>query len=378
VWIPYARPHLTAEDVAAAEAVLRTTAIGQGNITAAFEEALAASTGAKHAVAVNTGTAALHLAYKILGVGPGSQVALPGIQFVSAAAMAVQEGARLQLLEVDPITGNLDLDRFEELLQNGLKTDVVCAVSYAGFPFDLNRLERLASEYEFHIIADQSHALGSGLRLSADSPTIITFSFQSLKHITSGEGGAILLQSGEQAERLRALRNHGSSRNRWSQVTTYNPADFYADEIGYNYRITDFQSALLRSQLHRLPENLAERKRLAARYQTALSGIEGLIPDPNALAQEHALHLYTVRAAQRDKLFSYLRAFQIGVQVHYVPLHHHPALKAHIAPRPNISTSSETFFRSILSLPLYEGLTDDQVDFVASKIRRFYATGCCN
>jgi dTDP-4-amino-4,6-dideoxygalactose transaminase len=377
VWIPYARPRLTQSDIEAAVAVLNTPDIGQGKVTAVFEETLAAQSGLKHAIAVNTGTAALHLAYKAAGVVRGSKVALPGIQFVSAAAMAVQEGATLQLLEVDEETGNLDIHAFEQQLKRGLRTDVVCAVSYAGFPFNLKELISLSHTYGFRVIADQSHALGADFHVPADVEVLVTYSFQSLKHITAGEGGAVLTSNPEIANRLRALRNHGSTRDRWAPVTIYNPGDFYAQEAGFNYRITDFQSALLLSQLGRLNENISERRRLAALYLEHISGIDGITFDPNVLDLRHALHLFTVRAQQRDKLFTYLRGFGIGVQVHYVPLHHHPALKPHLEPGFSDSASAEMFFRSILSLPLFEGLTDDQVASVASKVRRFYATGCC-
>lgn len=381
--IPYARPALSEDDIQAAVQILRGPHIGLGPITAQVEQAFSESQKVRCTVAVQSGTAALQLAYRVLfqnrrNRDRAPRVFIPGIEFVAAASMAVEEGALLFLGEVDVLSGNLDLMQLESRLKNGLEIDVVCAVSYAGFPFDFPKLAQLSAEFGFQILADQCHTAGIPLPGAEHHPDLLqVFSFQSLKHLTSGEGGTISTNSEEIAAKLRVLRNHGTSRNLQQPSAKYRAEDFYAHEVGFNTRLTDFQSALLLSQLQRLPEQLSRRKSACVYYKEAFSGINDLAIDPHILHENHGRHLFTVRSHERDRLFEYLRSFGIGVQVHYVPLHRHPALQPHFHPEFSRSASAEKFFRSILSIPLFDGISTAEQDFVIEKVRRFYATGCC-
>jgi UDP-4-amino-4,6-dideoxy-N-acetyl-beta-L-altrosamine transaminase len=379
--IPYGRQSISEADIDAVVRVLRSDYLTQGPMVPAFERALAARCGARHAVALSNATAALHVACLALGVGPGDRVWTSPVTFVASANCALYCGATVDFVDVDPRTYNLCPVRLEEKLQQaaavGGLPKVVVAVHLCGQPPALRQLRELADRYGFKIIEDASHAVGAtyeGAPVGNGAYSDITiFSFHPVKIITTGEGGMALTNDPGLARRMELLRSHGITREQ-SEMTEPAHGEWYYQQValGFNYRMTELQAALGLSQLDRLDEFVAARRRLAARYDAALKEVPVTRPwqDP---AGSSAWHLYVVMldrtrvsSSHRD-VFSRLRRSGIGVNLHYIPVYLQPYYRR-LGFAPGHCPEAENYYQGAISLPLYPDLTDGQQDQVVAAL----------
>lgn len=376
--IPYGRQSIDEDDIAAVVAVLRSDWLTQGPAVERFEAAVAGRVGAPHAVAVNSGTAALHVACAALGVGPGSRVWTVPNTFVASANCARYCGAEVGFVDIDMASYCIDpadlARRLQRAREAGALPDLVVAVDFAGLPCDLHALGELKAEFGFRLIEDASHALGAtvdGAPVGALAAADITvFSFHPVKLVTTGEGGMLLTRSAALADLARRLRSHALERNpeRWQHPGQ--GAWYYEQQgLGWNYRITDLQAALGASQVARLDAFLARRRASVARYDAMLEGLPVLRP-PRRRGAESAWHLYPVLladAATRHRVFSMLRGRGIGVQVHYLPVHLQPYYRA-LGFKPGDFPVAEAYAERTLSLPLFADLSDTQQDTVVAAL----------
>jgi len=377
-FLPYGRQELDERDVAAVAAALREPLITQGPCVDAFERAFADAHGAPHAVAFANGTAALHAAMHAAGAGPGDEVLTTPLSFVASSNCALFVGARPRFADIDPDTANLDT---AAAVRDGLADGVraVVAVSLAGHPVDLEPLQDLRARGVV-VVEDAAHAVGAARaqeRVGAGGLADMTcFSLHPVKTMTTGEGGVVTTASAELAERLRRFRTHGMVRREDPSDPLLGPWHYDVDELGFNYRITDFQCALGLSQLQRLPGWIAARNAIAARYHELLDGTPGLqlpaaVPDDVV----HGRHLYVVRFTEgpvrRRVMAERLRERGVGTQLHYIPIPLHGLYRrlghgeAAMAALPN----TQAYYEQALSLPMYPGLSDADVRRVATAVR---------
>ena len=358
-FIPYGRQAIDEEDLAAVRDVLTSDFLTTGPTVAAFEEAVAAKVGAGHGVAVSNGTAALHAAYHALGLGPGDEVIVPPMTFAATANAALYLGATPVFADVDPDT--LLLDPAAAAAAVTPQTRVIAGVDYAGQPCDWTRLRALADERGLALVADGCHALGATLgdRSVGSLADLTVFSFHPVKHITTGEGGMVVTDREDLAAAMRIFRAHGITADaaaRDAQGTWF----YEMRDLGFNYRITDFQCALGISQLKRMDPWLARRRDLAAAYGAAFADVPGIRPLAVRDGLEHAWHLYVVRVRERRRVFEGMRAAGIGVNVHYVPVHLHPYYRSNLGTGPGQCPVAEAAYEELLSLPMHQRLGDDQ------------------
>ena len=381
--IPYARQSISEADIAAVAEVLRSDWLTQGPAIARFEDGVAAYCGARHAVAVSNGTAALHLACLALELGPGDLLWTSPNTFAASANCARYCGADVDFVDIDPESYNLSVPALEDKLARarsaGRLPKVLVAVHYGGRSCDMQAIGRLAAQYGFRVIEDASHAVGAehrGAKVGACAHSdIAVFSFHPVKIITTGEGGMLMTSSDALAGKLRLLRTHGITRDTAEmEGAPEGPWVYQQVALGYNYRMTDVQAALGSSQLARLAEFLARRRALARRYAAALGGLPLATPreDPQGSS---AWHLYAIQldagaaGVSRRKVFERMRAAGVLVNVHYIPVHLQPYYRA-LGFKPGDFPASERFYERALSLPLYFALTDAEQDRVCAALRQ--------
>lgn len=378
--IPYGRQDVTAEDIAAVDAVLRSDFLTQGPEIPAFEAAVASACQVPHAVAVHSATAALHIAYMALGLGPGDTVWTSPNTFVATANAALYCGADVDFVDIDPGTLNLSVpaleSRLEEAAERGRLPRIVTAVHFAGQSCAMREIRALGERYGFAVVEDASHAIGGRY---LDEPIgncrysdITVFSFHPVKIVTTAEGGMATTRDAGLARRLELLRSHGITRD---TSCMENPADgpWYYEQVdlGFNYRMTDLQAALGRSQMSRLHEYVERRHALARRYDEALRGLPLDIAERRA-DNRSALHLYPVRlhdATRRRAVFEALRADGIGVNVHYIPVHLQPFYRRR-GFQPGQFPMAEAYYAGAISLPMFPRLTEAEQDYVIERLRQ--------
>ena len=382
--LPYGRQNITAADVAAVAEALQADMLTQGPTVAAFEAAFAAHVGAPYAVAVANGTAALHLCALALGVAAGQRVITSPLTFAASANCVRYCGGEVHFADIDPSTGLIDLQRVRALLEshpNGHFTGLI-PVDFAGLAVDLEAARALADEFGLWIIEDSCHAPGGffvdsrgqeqqcGNGRFAD---LAIFSFHPVKHIATGEGGMITTASEALYRHLLRLRTHGITRD---PATLQRPADggWYMEmqELGYNYRLPDFNCALGLSQLQRADAGLARRRQLAAQYDATFATLPGLtVLAPGRPG--HAYHLYVVQVADRKGLYDFLKTKQIMAQVHYIPVHRMPYYES-LGWRAGDFPLAEEYYAHCLSIPLFPTLTDEEQGYVVACIQEFLAS----
>ena len=373
--LPYTRHSIDDADAAAVAEALRSAWLTGGPLIERFERAVAARTGARHGVAVSSGTAALHAAVAALGIGPEDEVIVPAITFASTATVVLLQGARPVFADVDPKT--LLIDPASVAARATPRTKAVIAVDYAGQPCDYARLRAVTAERGIRLLADGCHALGASdaARPVGTLADATAFSFHPAKHITTGEGGMLVTDDEALAARARRFRNHGIDadphRRLAARTWVYEIA-----EPGLNYRISDFQCALGLSQLAKLQASLARRRAVAAAYDRACGTLEGIAPLEVRPGVEHAYHLYVVRL-DRDRLgldraeaFRRLHEEGIGVNVHYIPVHLQPLYRTRLGTGPGLCPAAEAAYERIVSLPMFPGMTDGDIRRVVSALER--------
>ncbi|NNE21963.1 MAG: UDP-4-amino-4,6-dideoxy-N-acetyl-beta-L-altrosamine transaminase [Rhizobiales bacterium] len=385
-YIPYSTQDICEADIEAVVAALKDPLITQGPAIGRFEKTIQDYCNVPHAVALSSATAGLHVAMAALDVGPGTRVWAPPMTFVGTTNAARMLGAEVSFVDVEAATGNISVSALQEKLAKAQRDNVLphvlVVVHFAGRVCDMSAINNVCKPYNIAIIEDAAHALGAGHTGSiavghAHLSQACVFSFHPVKSITTGEGGLVTSRDAALADRMRRLRSHGTTRN---------PGDFTSPaagnkdhgawyyeqlELGYNYRLTDIQAALGASQMTRLDEFIAARRQRANRYTSLLDGLPLQLPPASDLS---AWHLYVIQLAQdaktsRRELFDTLRAENIGVNVHYIPVHLQPYY-ARLGFRPGDYPVSEGLYAGALSLPLYPKLTEQQQDRVAAVVRR--------
>ncbi len=379
--IPYGRHQVTEEDVCLVVDALRSDWLTTGPVVERFERAFASCVGTAGAVAVSSGTAALHAAMFALEIGPGDEVIVPAMTFAATANCVVFQGGTPVFADVDPAT--LLLGPAEVKARLTSRTKAVVAVDYAGQPCDYAALRSVVDGHGLALVADCSHALGARDRgLPAGGlADLSTFSLHAVKPITTGEGGMITTDDAALTERMQRFRNHGFTRDHHQRAEA--GSWFYEmTELGYNYRLTDFQCALGLGQLSKLDGWVARRRQIAAGYDRAFAELPGLRPLGTRHGASHARHLYVIRlkrellGVDRAEVFAALRAKGIGVGVHYIPVHVHPFYRRRFGTSPGDCPAAEAAYQEILSLPIFPAMTDrDVADVVAAVLAACRLTG---
>lgn len=380
--IPYGRQDVTQGDIDAVIAVLRSDFLTQGPAVPAFEQALAARIGARHVVATNSATSALHIACLALGLGKGGLLWTVPNTFVASANCALYCGADVDFVDIDPRTWNISVAALEKKLraarQDSRLPDIVVPVHYAGQPTEQEAIWELAQEYGFRVVEDASHAIGAS---HAGEPVgncrwsdITVLSFHPVKVITSGEGGAALTNDDEVTERLSLFRNHGITRDRSRfEQADAGPWHYEQQELGFNYRLTDIQAALGHSQLHRLDHYIEQRNHLASRYDRLLAGLPITLPTINPGCRS-AWHLYCIRLSESKshrthaEVFNAMRTGGVGVNLHYMPVHLQPYYRR-LGFKPGQFPEAEAHGLEAMTLPLYPTLSDALQDQVVALLR---------
>jgi len=379
--IPYGRHTITEDDILAVVDVLRSDHLTQGPKIAEFEQAFAKYIGSRYAVAVSSGTAALHLCALALGVNSQSRVITSPITFAASANCVRYCGGTIDFVDIDFTTALMDLD----LLEKKLKTSPpgtycgIIPVDFAGYPIDMERIKTIADRYNLWIIEDSCHAPGgwfldsNGTRQQCGNcrySDLAIFSFHPVKHIACGEGGMITTNRRDLYEKLLLLRSHGITKN--PALFTENHGGWYYQmlDLGYNYRLSDIHAALGLSQLSRANSNLAKRKEIAARYDVAFEkmGVDYIKHDPSRVG--HAYHLYVIRHPRRDELYEYLKKHNIRCQVHYIPLHTMPYYRR-LGWKPGDLPHAEKYYQHCLSLPIYPALSFEEQNNIVRLIQNF-------
>ncbi|HXG87646.1 MAG TPA: UDP-4-amino-4,6-dideoxy-N-acetyl-beta-L-altrosamine transaminase [Vicinamibacterales bacterium] len=371
--LAYGRQSISDDDIQAVVDVLRSPWLTTGPSVEEFEKAFAAVVGAKHAVAVSNGTAALHVAADALRIGPGDEVIVPAITFAASANCVVYQGAKPVFADVHPETLLLDPKSVVERIT--ARTKAIVAVDYAGQPCDYDALWEIGARRGLVMIGDAAHALGADYqgRRVGSLTDMTTFSFHPVKQITTGEGGMVTTDDDILAARARVFRTHGITtdhRQREAQgVFFYEMVD-----LGFNYRLTDFQCALGLSQLARLDGFVARRRQIAAEYDRAFAGMTAVTPLVQASDRRNSYHLYVIQldleqlTASRNEVFAALRAENIGVNVHYIPVHLHPFYRRNFATGPGDCPVAEHVYDRIITLPLFPAMSDGDVADVVTAV----------
>jgi perosamine synthetase len=372
-FLPYGRQSISEEDIQAVADVLRSDWLTTGPKVAEFQEAFAAWVGAKHAVSFSSGTAALHGAAFAAVLKPGDEAITTPMTFAATANCVLYQGATPVFADVSPDTLNLDPDQFAARITP--RTKAVLPVDYAGHPADLRAIQNIAARHGLAVIEDASHALGAEYRgrCTGSIADMTVFSFHPVKHLATGEGGMVTTDRADFAEKLRRFRNHGISsdaRQRQSKGQWH----YEMVLLGFNYRLTDVACALGLSQLHKLDANLARRRDIATRYTAAfrdMAEIElpGIRPEVSP-----AWHLYFIRlnleklTAGRPQVFRALRAENIGVNVHYIPVHLHPYYRDRFGYQGGEFPIAETAYERLISLPMFHSMSDQDVEDVIQAV----------
>lgn len=384
--IPYGRQHITEDDIKAVNNILCSDWLTCGPIGPHFEQIVAENVNVREGVSVNSATSALHIACLALDLKPGDSLWTTPNTFVASANCARYCGADVDFVDIDPGTYNMSPKALAEKLHQAAKKDrlpkIVIPVHFAGQSCDMQSIHNLSKEYGFKIIEDASHAIGGrylgepigNCRFS----DITVFSFHPVKIITTGEGGMAMTNSHSLSERMRRLRSHGITRDETLMLDSSDGPWYYQQlELGFNYRMTDIQAALGISQIKRLEQYVSKRKELANRYTSLLKNLPLTLPYQDSSA-ESSFHLYPVVVNSdathktRYELFQYLRSEDIGVNVHYIPVHTQPYYRK-LGFQKGDFPVAEKYYSGALSLPLYFSLSEKEQDHVISRMKLFFS-----
>lgn len=379
--IPYSCQNIDEADIAAVMAVLRSEYLTQGPAVADFEDSFAQRHQVAHAVAVANATAALHIGCLALGIGPGKRVWTSPISFLASANCALYCGAEVDFVDIDPGTRNMSVAALADKLQRaavlGKLPDLLIPVDFAGLPCDLRQMRELADRYGFRILEDASHATGAsylGRPTGSAYAHATVFSFHAVKVVTTAEGGMVTTPDPALAKRLRLLRSHGMTRDSGDlQEPAEGPWVYEQQWLGFNYRLTDVQAALGRSQLTRLSALHQARIGLANRYDELLAELPLRLP-PRRADRISAWHLYAIEIdaqrclRSRAEVFAALREQGIGVNVHYIPIHTQPYYRALGFSRGDFP-AAEQYYAGAISIPLFPAMTAQQQRRVVDALR---------
>lgn len=389
--IPYGRQNITEEDIKVVVETLKSDYLTQGPKIAEFESAFAQYIGSKYAVALANGTAALHLCAMALGVKEGDKVITTPITFAASANCIRYCGGDVVFSDIDPDTYLLDIEKVRTLLEASPKGTYkgIIPVDFAGRANDLEAFRELADEYDLWIIEDSCHSPGGSFRNSNNETEncgngnyadLAIFSFHPVKHIASGEGGMITTNDKVLYQKLLQLRTHGIVKNNDLYTNSIEFAGgleaypgWYMEmqNLGYNYRITDFQAALGLSQLSRANEGIKRRRDIAANYFNAFKN-KSFIKGQSKTIEGHAYHLYVIEVEDRLGLYNDLRSKNIYAQIHYIPCHLMPYYRE-LGWKEGDFPHAETYYKQCISLPMFPTLTEEEQGYVVDEINTFYS-----
>ncbi len=389
--IPYGRQHITDEDIKVVIETLKSDYLTQGPKIAEFESAFAAYVGSKYAVALANGTAALHLCAMALNVKEGDKVITTPITFAASANCVRYCGGEVVFSDIDPETYLLDIAKVRELLESSPKGTYkgIIPVDFAGRANNLQAFRALADEFDLWIIEDACHAPGGYFKNNENKSVdcgngnyadLAIFSFHPVKHIASGEGGMITTNDKTLYEKLLQLRTHGIVKNNdiyknsielAGGLETYPGWYMEMQDLGYNYRITDFQAALGSSQLARAEEGVTKRRNIASTYFNAFKD-KPYVKGQSGVIEGHAYHLYVIEVEDRLGLYDYLRSKNIYAQIHYIPCHLMPYYKQ-FGWKEGDFPNAENYYRHCISLPMYPTLSEEEQAYVINEINAFYS-----
>ena len=375
-FLPYGRQWVDDDDIEAVASVLRSDLITTGPAIEAFESALAAAAGAEYAVAVNSGTSALHAMYFSAGLGSGDEIVTSPLTFAATANAAIYLGARVQFADVEADTGNLDVAAAADAINN--RTRFIVPVDFAGHPAEYVKLNAVAQSMGVGLLADSAHSLGATFRGQPVATMVdaLELSFHPVKPVTTAEGGAVLTNSPDIAARARMFRTHGITRDP-GHLTDPDPGEWYYEmhHLGYNYRMTDIQAALGLSQLKKLEQFINRRRDIARQYSLAFEALNGVILPKQRKHAKSAWHLYVIRVGDklhRRPLFDRLRQLGLGVQVHYLPVYWHP-FYLELGYRKGQCPVAEDFYERAISLPIFPKMSEDDVASVIERVHQAVA-----
>jgi len=376
-FIPFARPDIGEAEIEAVARTLRSGWVTTGPETKAFESEFAAYLGGGvQAIAVNSATAGLHLALEAIGIGPGDEVIAPTLTFTATVEVARYLGADAKLVDVDPVTLNIDPACIEAAITP--RTRAILPVHYGGLACDMAAIFDIARRHGLQVVEDAAHALpttSQGTLVGQLPSAAAVFSFYANKTMTTGEGGMVVTADDALAARMKVMRLHGISRDAFDRFSSRTPAWYY--EIvapGFKYNLTDTAAALGRVQLQRLPAFLARRRQLAARYLAELRDLPLVLPADAPAGETHAWHLFVLRLSDaarvtRDEVIQRLSDAGIGTSVHYVPLHRQPYWRDRYGLTPEQFPVAEAAYQRMFSIPLFTAMSDDEQARVIGALR---------
>lgn len=368
--IPYATQWIDDEDIAAVVATLKSSNLTQGPRITEFEKKVAEYCGAKYAVAVNSGTSALHIACKAAGITKDDEVITSPITFVASSNCVLYCGGRPVFADVKEDTINIDPQEIKKKITP--KTKAIIPVHFAGNPCEMEEIQTIAKENNLMVIEDAAHAIGAeyhGSKIGSGKYSDMTiFSFHPVKHITTGEGGMVLTNNEELYEKLKFFRSHGITRD--PRYIQRNDGSWYYEmhELGYNYRITDIQCALGITQLKRLDNFVERRREIAKRYNEVFSNYDGIATLKEMPQTKSAYHLYVILVKNRKFVFDKLREANIFVNVHYIPVYLQPYYQK-LGYEPGLCPNAESYYEKAISIPMFPKLSDDEVNLIIKKIK---------
>lgn len=377
-FIPYGRQFIDKKDAAEVVKALRSDFVTQGPKVAEFERSLAGYCGAKYAVALSSGTAALHIACLAAGLNPGDEAITAPLTFAATANSILYTGAKPVFADIDPETGNIDAAEIIKKITK--KTKAILPVHFAGLPCDVTKIAKIARKRSVIVIEDACHALGAQYKYkerwvrigSCLHSDMAIFSFHPVKSITTGEGGAILTNRKDIYDKLVILRNHGITKDnsKFTNKNIKNMAWYYEMvSLGFNYRITDIQCALGMSQLRKLEMFIRRRREIAGIYNKEFSNMSRIQLPPDEKSSRSAWHLYYIRVNNRANVFRTLQKNGLGVQVHYIPVYFHPYYRE-LGYKKGICPNAEDFYKKTISIPIYYSMSNEDIKYVVQSVKK--------
>lgn len=377
--IPYCRQWLDNKDVQAVVRVLRSDWLTQGPKVKEFESRLCDYAGAKYAVVVSSGTAAFHLACLAAKIGPGDEVITSPITFVASANCALYVGAKAVFADIDKDSLNICPVQIQKKITS--RTKAIIPVHYSGYPCDMRQIHKIARKKSVLVIEDAAHALGAdygGRKIgSCQYSDMTVFSFHPAKHITTGEGGAILTNNKNYYHKLLMLRNHGITRDRGQLLKKNQPEWYYEMQyLGYNYRITDIQCALGLRQMEKVDYFLRRRRSIAQKYNLAFGKLKEVILPVRSISGNSSWHIYVIQVkSNRDEVFNALRSFGIEANLHYIPVYLQPYYQRSGYKNVRCPNAQE-YYRRAITLPLYPKMSDAEVNFAINAVKESIVKLC--
>lgn len=370
-FIPYGTQWIDDDDINEVVKVLRSDWITTGPKIKEFEDALCSYIGCRHCVAVNSGTSALDIAVQVLELPKDSEVITTPFTFVATSNAIIYNGLKPVFADICSDTFNIDPEDIRRKITKDTKA--ILYVDYAGQPCDIKAIREIADEFDLYLVEDACHAIGAEYegKKVGNFADLTIFSFHPVKHITTGEGGAVVTDDDALYERLLLLRSHGIDKDAQDR---YGPDASWAYDMKYlgrNYRMTDFQAALGISQLKKLDGFIDKRNELALRYQEIIGDVDGVTLPVMKDKVRHAWHLYTIlldESIDRDEFFKYMRSANIGVNLHYIPVYRHSYYVENYGFNPEEFPMTEDVFKRIITLPLFPRMSEQQVEYVVTSI----------